>query len=190
MEDREQKIIDNMPLVNMVINKYFSNKFHLMSLEDMRGYGYIGLIKAVDNFDESRGFKFSTYGVQSIWSNIRNAIRDKIGQIGSRETKQKMQGEIPAPFSYYEQIINKDNEKDITFDIPIENFEDSIIDKLSIDKFVNKLDTKKKKVFELYYLEDKKQDDIGEIIGVSQVQVSRILSKVKKELMNEFSNRI
>lgn len=37
MKNREQKIIDNMPLVNMVINKYFSNKFHLMSPEDMRG---------------------------------------------------------------------------------------------------------------------------------------------------------
>ena len=57
--NREEIIIENMPLVPFIVNKYFKNNT-LMAYEDKIGYGNIGLIKAVDGYNKDKG-KFSTY---------------------------------------------------------------------------------------------------------------------------------
>ena len=57
--NREEIIIENMPLVPFIVNKYFKNNT-LMAYEDKIGYGKIGLIKAGDRYNEDKG-KFSTY---------------------------------------------------------------------------------------------------------------------------------
>ena len=44
--------------------------------EDLFQAGCIGLIKSVDGFDESKGFKFSTYAVPVIIGEIRRVFRD------------------------------------------------------------------------------------------------------------------
>ncbi|MDR0982047.1 MAG: sigma-70 family RNA polymerase sigma factor [Culturomica sp.] len=51
-----------------------------LPFEDLINEGNIGLLKAVETFDESRGFKFITYAVWHIRSNILDAI-NKYGRI-------------------------------------------------------------------------------------------------------------
>ena len=45
-------------------------------VEDLIQIGYIGLIKAAERFDESRGLAFSTYAVPMITGEIRSQLRD------------------------------------------------------------------------------------------------------------------
>ena len=45
-------------------------------IEDLIQIGYIGLIKAAQRFDESRGLAFSTYAVPMITGEIRSQLRD------------------------------------------------------------------------------------------------------------------
>ena len=43
-------------------------------VEDLIQIGYIGLIKAAERFDESRGLAFSTYAVPMITGEIRSVV--------------------------------------------------------------------------------------------------------------------
>lgn len=55
---RERLILSNLRLV-VSIAKTFSN--YGLELSDLIGFGNLGLIKAVNRFDPTRGAKFSTY---------------------------------------------------------------------------------------------------------------------------------
>ena len=73
-EAREQLINCNLRLVVSVAKNY---KCARLSLADLIQEGNLGLIKAVDKYDETRGYRFSTCAVQWIRSAITKAITDK-----------------------------------------------------------------------------------------------------------------
>ena len=61
-----------------------------------------------------------------------------------------------------------------------------ITNKIVLNKIINSLDKRDKEIILLRYYKDKSQSEVGKILGISQVQVSRIekriLEKMKKEL--------
>ena len=72
MTDREQKIIGNMSLVHYIVHKHFPQ---YTANQDIIQNGYVGLIKAVDSFDESTGNTFSTYASRCIFNEIAMDLR-------------------------------------------------------------------------------------------------------------------
>ncbi len=72
-EERDALITANVGLVYMVLRR-FSNRGY--EQEDLFQIGVIGLMKAVDKFDLSREFSFSTYAVPMIIGEIRRFLRD------------------------------------------------------------------------------------------------------------------
>ena len=70
---REAYIKGNLRLVLSVI-KRFSNSNE--NVDDLFQIGCIGLIKSIDNFDDTMGVKFSTYAVPMIIGEIRRYLRD------------------------------------------------------------------------------------------------------------------
>lgn len=85
-ENREEFITQNIPLVHSIA-KRFKNRG--ADYDDLYQAGCLGLIKAVDNFDETKGFQFSTYAVPVIMGEIKRLFRDG-GQIKiSRSLKEK-----------------------------------------------------------------------------------------------------
>lgn len=76
----------------------------------------------------------------------------------------------------------------------IDNLEDksennalSNVDKITLIEILKKLDQRSRKIIYLRYFEDKTQAEIGEELGISQVQVSRLERKIIKELKNEIN---
>ena len=65
--DRDKMIENNIGLVHSIANRF---KGRGVDYDDLFQSGCVGLIKAVDNFDESRGFAFSTYAVPVISANL------------------------------------------------------------------------------------------------------------------------
>lgn len=61
-----------------------------------------------------------------------------------------------------------------------------ITNKIAINKMINDLESRDKQIILLRYYKDKTQSEVARILGISQVQVSRIekkiLNKMKKEL--------
>ncbi len=56
--------------------------------------------------------------------------------------------------------------------------DDDMIDKIALKEAINSLDTKSKQIIMLRYFKDKTQIQVAKMLGISQVQVSRIEKKV------------
>ena len=70
---REMLIEGNLRLVLSVIQRFDKRG---ESPDDLFQVGCIGLIKAISNFDPTKGVRFSTYGVPMIAGEIRRYLRD------------------------------------------------------------------------------------------------------------------
>lgn len=79
-------IEDNIGLVHSIAKRF---KGRGEDYDDLYQAGCVGLIKAVDNFDESKGFLFSTYAVPVIMGEIRRLFRDGGAVKVSRSLKEK-----------------------------------------------------------------------------------------------------
>lgn len=79
--ERESRICDNIGLVHACARRF---KGRGLEYDDLFQAGCVGLVKAVDHFDEGRGLCFSTYAVPVIMGEIRRLFRDggsvKIGR--------------------------------------------------------------------------------------------------------------
>jgi RNA polymerase sigma factor (sigma-70 family) len=75
-QERDQMVEDNLPLVNIIVSKYVKANT-ARCFDDVFQIGCIGLIKAVDKFDSSLGFQFSTYAYRLIEGEIINNVNRK-----------------------------------------------------------------------------------------------------------------
>lgn len=85
-DSREEMIKGNIGLVRAIANRFRGRG---ADYDDLFQSGCVGLIKAVDNFDESKGFAFSTYAVPVIMGEIKRIFRDGGAVKVSRSLKEK-----------------------------------------------------------------------------------------------------
>ena len=213
---REELICDNLGLVHACANR-FRNKG--IEYDDLFSAGCLGLVKAADGFDESRGFAFSTYAVPAILGEIKRLFRDGGAVKISRALKErareaaKLREEMTAVLSReptlrelaakmqvseYEmaQLVNLSmpvasltelhEENDRQIDIPVESEEEEIQNKLALSEVLKILPENDRRLIELRYYKGLTQTKTAEILGLSQVQVSRrertILLELRRKL--------
>lgn len=72
---RERLTLQYAPLVKYVINSMSMTMPSQVTLDDIIGYGTIGLLHAVDRYDPDRGVTFETYAIPRVRGAIIDAIR-------------------------------------------------------------------------------------------------------------------
>lgn len=118
--DARNKVIENNYRLVASITKTFTTN-PTISYEDMYNEGIIGLIKAVDKFDTSKNFKFSTYATWWIKQAIQRSIAD------NNRT-------IRLPIHIQEQLSRlKKAQKYLTQELGREPNIDEIYDRINID---------------------------------------------------------
>ncbi len=85
---RNQLLEQHLPLVRIIVGRLKLRLPTGIDEEDLIGYGIIGLMDAVDKFDNSRGLKFETYA----YSRVRGAIIDELRRLSwaPRSTMDKL----------------------------------------------------------------------------------------------------
>lgn len=84
--ERNRLVSENMGLVHACANRFRGRG---VDYEDLVQSGCIGLLKAAEGFDETRGFMFSTYAVPAIIGEIKRIFRDGGAVKVGRSDKEK-----------------------------------------------------------------------------------------------------
>ncbi len=146
----EQEALDKLTKANLrfvvSVAKQYQNQG--LSLPDLINEGNLGLIKAAQRFDETKGFKFISYAVWWIRQSILQAVAEQsrmvrlpLNQIGAlnkvRKTFSKLEQQYqrePSAEEISEQLeislsqvseVLKVNNKPVSVDAPFENNEDN-----------------------------------------------------------------
>lgn len=92
------------------------------------------------------------------------------------------------PVSIYEQTDYKDEPGTSLADkLPAKDTQEDMLDGLLLRTAIEKLPEREKKIVVLRYFRDMTQSEVAKAIGVSQVQISRIESKIMAQFRKELS---
>lgn len=92
-EARQQLIVSHLNLVRFIAAK-FKNRGE--PLDDLVQVGTIGLIKAIDRFDPSRGLEFTTFATPTIMGEIKRHFRDKGWSVRVPRRLQELSAKVNA----------------------------------------------------------------------------------------------
>ena len=216
---REEFIENNIGLVHSCAKRF---KGKGIDYEEMFAAGCVGLIKAYDAFDHSRGVQFSTYAVPVILGEIKKLFRDggmlkvtrSVKELSlkvsyTREHLQKQSGQEPSvkeiadflsvssedvaqaisastpPMSL--TAIFEEEDGQCEFDIPVESSEENLANIMGLKYAISELDPEEKQIIWLRFFQDKTQAATAQLLGKTQVQISRqerkIIQKMRKRFM-------
>lgn len=179
---RNKLIEHNLRLVAHIIKKYYSN---LNDQDDLVSIGTIGLIKAVDTFDSSKGIRLSSYASRCIENEVLMFFRN---------------GKKSAQDISMNEPIDTDKEGNALTLMDVMSVEDSIIDDLDIKikseklyKYIYEiLSPRERIIIELRYGLNGKipltQREVAKLLKISRSYVSRIEKRALK-LLNKRFNR-
>ena len=93
------------------------------------------------------------------------------------------------PESLYKTIGDSENSMYLIDKLIVEDQsfkESAILDRLSLTKAIENLDDRSKQIVYLRYFKEETQQAVANMLGISQVQVSRLEKKIMEELRNMF----
>ncbi|MBS5937196.1 RNA polymerase sporulation sigma factor SigF [Clostridium sartagoforme] len=214
-QEAMNKVIEmNLPLVSSISKKFLNRGY---DYEDIFQIGSIGLVKAINNFDDKFNVKFSTYAVPMIIGEIKRFIRDdgiikvsrsvktlarkihfdkealtkeldreptidelsKYSGVEKEEIMFAIESSVNMQY-LYDTIHQDDGAPVLLIDKLSEKGEDDtdMINRIALKEAIRSLDSKSRQVIMLRYFKDKTQVQVAKLLGISQVQVSRIEKKV------------
>ena len=98
-----------------------------------------------------------------------------------------MEAQKPVESIYQDDNNDNNDKRELLSKIPIEtNQETNIVNNMALSQVINNLNAREKQIIILRFYKDKTQTEVGKLLGISQVQVSRIeknvLEKMKQRL--------
>jgi len=221
-EAREAVVAGNLGLVRMVTGRFSGTGY---DTEDLYQWGCVGLVKAVDRFDLSTGFKFSTYAIPLILGEIRRFLRDdgavrvarplkllalqarkRRAELGTALGRDPTLAELAAacgcpldelvaaldsarPPASLDEPIGGDEAEPVLRHEGLRDpapGEAAWLDRLALEQGLARLEPRERLLLKLRYFRDRTQVETAEILGISQVQVSRLerraLARVREHL--------
>lgn len=212
---------NNKGLVHMCAGRFAGRG---VEQEDLIQLGFIGLYKAIINFDSSYEVKFSTYAVPLVMGEIKRFLREN-GSIkvsrrlkelyaGIKFTKSKLEltlGREPKiteiaeamnvgtediilslnanerVFSLEEELNGEDKNTSLIETIEdISYSEEKIVDRIVVNELIQNLKKNERQIIILRFFKELTQQEIADMLGISQVQVCRILKRVLKKLKDVY----
>lgn len=209
---RDEFIESNLPLVHKLANRFRGRG---VEYEELYAAGCVGLVKAADRFEPERGLCFSTYAVPVILGEIRRLFRDGGSVKISRSLKElsvkaaRVRDQLAAngeprisdiaqalgvtPEEAAEALcagvppvsLDHGGEDGEPLPVPSASGEDALIDRLALRQCLSELSGEDREILLLRYFRRKTQCETAQILGMTQVMVSRRERKLLKELREQ-----
>lgn len=174
-------MLNNLPLVRSLTHRF---QVRSADREDLFQQGCIGLMMAVDRFDSTLGYAFSSYAVPYILGEMHGLCRKAWSIPRTRfhectdERKRRKQTGTPLPlcvsldeYEKAEQVMSASCFRDHAW-----------LDRLMLFDLVQRLSTGEQMLFSLRYLDGATQQMTGTMMHLSQAQVSRMESALRCKL--------
>lgn len=213
----EQLVEHNTALVKSIVKKYLGRS---VEFDDLFQIGCLGLVKAIQNYDESYNVRFSTYAVPMIAGEIKRFLRDD-GMIKVSRSLKELAGKAAAAqerlrralghdpgiqelakevgaepeelavaldaarphMSIYEHVYDDGSDATLLDRMQQDGSEDTgVVDKILLKELLGTLEARERQLIVLRYFQDKTQSEIARLMGVSQVQISRLESRIISKL--------
>ena len=224
MDAREKLVMSHLNLVRFLANK-FKNRGE--PIDDLMQVGYLGLLKAIDRFDPSRGLEFTTYATPTIMGEIKRHFRDKGWSVRVPRRLQELSAKVNQATDELTTELQRSptveeiaQHLDATVDEVLEAMESSSAyssvpleapgssdsddapsvldryvsedselaftdDRLVIEEALAGFSPREREVIELRFVKGMTQIEIAQKLGVSQVQVSRLLRRTLKKIQDK-----
>ncbi|MFD3481933.1 MULTISPECIES: RNA polymerase sigma factor SigF [unclassified Streptomyces] len=206
--------------LNLALVKFAASRFRSRSepMEDIIQVGTIGLIKAIDRFELSRGVEFPTFAMPTIVGEIKRFFRDTswsvrvprrlqelrlelakagdelsqqldraptVGELADRLgiTNDEVVEGMAASNAYTASSLDAQPEEDDTEGALSDRigYEDHGIEGIeyveSLKPLIAGLPSRDRTILSLRFVANMTQSEIGEELGISQMHVSRLLSR-------------
>ena len=207
----------HLPLVTFMARKFADRG---EPFDDLIQVGTIGLIKAIDRFEISKGFEFSTFATPTIVGEIKRHFRDKtwairvprrLQELGAAITKanneltQKLD-RSPTPkeiakhlgvtvdevaealesnAAYSTVSLDSGSDESPTIGDSVGSLDEALEGveyRESLKPLLAALDDREKRILQMRFFDNLSQSQIATELGISQMHVSRILTKVLSQL--------
>lgn len=181
VEARRVLIERNLRLVAHVAKRYQNS---VQDMEDLIATGAIGLIKAVDTFDETKGSRLATYAVRCIDNELLMMFR----------AKKKTSREV----SIFDPIGTDKEGNEINLLDVLEQEQPDVVDRMELTERISKLPellkecltAREREILDMRYglTSDREmtQREIGQKLRISRSYVSRIEKKALCKLREQF----
>ena len=213
--------------VNLV--RYIAAKFKNRGepLDDLIQVGTIGLIKAIDRFDPSRGREFTTYATPTIMGEIKRHFRDKGWTIRVPRRLQELSAKVNSATDELtaqlqrspsieevadylgttaDEVLEAMESSSAYSSVPLEgqgnNEEDdapSVIDRYAsvdgdleasddrmvLEEVIGEFPEADQQAIRMRFIDGMTQVEIAKRLGISQVQVSRMLRRALRRIQDK-----
>lgn len=166
---------EHLGLAKMVVARYCNNMRGTYTNDELLSTAYLGLVRAIRNFDESKGYKFSSYAVPYILGFMRTQYRDD-RWYQTRDGKEITRHSI--------DLKNSDDCESTYHDVLEDEFDftEEVLADSMVFSYLSVLNEKEKVAVVKYHLEGYNQTDTAKFLGVHQSRVSKILHKAVLKL--------
>lgn len=170
-------VIDNQGMVHHICRKYFKPGLQCLDYDDLVQIGNIGLINAARRYRPEIG-KFSTLAYRLIIYAIQRYFRDNSAGGVKIPRHQKQAGVTVPCCSYQAEVAGSGTNEPLRFESMMGEEQD--FSGAYVDEFCGVLSSREKKIVKLR-MAGLTQQEIARAFGISQAQISRDITKIKKK---------
>ncbi|MDE7209117.1 MAG: sigma-70 family RNA polymerase sigma factor, partial [Clostridia bacterium] len=174
---------------NLRLVVYIAKKFENtnVDIEDLISVGTIGLIKAVNSFDDAKQIKLATYASRCIENEILMHLRKVI------KTRKELSLDEPLNVDWEGNVLLLSDVLGTESDVIYKDIENDVEREILIASF-NKLPPRERQIIKLRFgilgSPKKTQKEIADMFGISQSYISRLEKKVMSKLKKEMSKLV
>ena len=172
MTARNQAIVEHLPFVKSIVHRMAAHLPPTVDIDDLINAGVIGLMDAMENYDDRRGNKFSTYAVFRIKGAVLSELRSR--DYLSRSSRSKIR-ELMTAYETLEQRLGRGaSDEEIAEEMGLELDDFYKIRAMSNMSFVNfeeiGLSTKEEKAGLMECLIDGSGEDPSDLTGLKELK--------------------